>query len=167
MAKQRVIHTKFWSDKWVRKLEKLDRYLFMYLLTNEHTNICGVYELPKDIFAFETGFSDEELSTRINRLSPKVFYVEEWVILPNFVKHQNLKNEKIRNGVALLLKQAPQEIHKLLIGYGYPIHELSHLNLNLNLNLNSNLNAVLSNEETPEAEEIRRRRGQLGVKMKL
>ena len=144
MAKQRIIHTKFWSDKWVRKLEKLDRYLFMYLLTNEHTNICGVYELPFDILSNETGLTELELPERLRRLEPKAHYIDEWVILPNFIKHQNLKSPKIRDGVATLLKQIPPEIHKVLIPYGYPMDKISHLNLNLNLNLNSNLKGIVA-----------------------
>jgi len=55
MAKQRYINTKFWSDTFISELNPLDRYLFLYFLTNEHTNIAGVYELPLKTIAFETG----------------------------------------------------------------------------------------------------------------
>src|SRR6185369_4096429 len=72
VAKQRFVNTKFWSDKWVRqKLNPLDRYLFLYFLTNEHTNICGMYELPIETMAFESGLDKEDLMRSfLPRLKP-------------------------------------------------------------------------------------------------
>ena len=73
MAKTRMVNTRFWNDSWVRKLNSLDRYLFLYLLTNEHTNICGIYELPIGTMAYEIGIDERDLErTMLKRLKPKV-----------------------------------------------------------------------------------------------
>ena len=59
MAKARYIHTKFWSDDWISRLDPVEKLLFIYLLTNERTNICGVYELPLKFMAVETGIEKD------------------------------------------------------------------------------------------------------------
>lgn len=140
MAKQRMINTKFWNDGWVRKMKPLERYLFLYLLSNEHTNICGIYELPIATIAFETGISEKELEkTMMPKLSPKVIYFEGWVILPNFIKHQNSKSPQVKIGIMAEIKDIPAKVIEEAIRYGYPMDTQSHLNPNPNLNSNPNI----------------------------
>jgi len=128
MAKNRYINTKFWSDGWVRKLNPLDRYLFLYLLTNEHANISGIYELSLDTMSFESGIDIRDLiDSMLPRLKPKTIYCKEWVIFPNFLKHQNQGSPKVQEGILRELMQVPEEILQKAIEYGYPIHTLSYL----------------------------------------
>ncbi len=109
MAKQRYINTKFWSDNFIVELNPLDRYLFLYFLTNEHTNICGVYELPLRTMAFETGIEKDMLQKMLERLKKKIFYIDGWVYIKNFAKHQR-NNDSIQKGIARTLKEIPDEI---------------------------------------------------------
>lgn len=135
MAKQRMINTKLWSDGWVRKLNPLDRYLFIYFLTNEHANIAGIYELPIETLCFESGIDRHELeNSMLKRLEPKVIYREGWVILPNFVKHQNQTSPKVQRGIEIGITALPSHIKDIAIEYGYPIDTLSHSNSNPNSN---------------------------------
>lgn len=84
----RSVQDRFWSDGWVRRLNPLDRYLFLYLITNEHTNWAGIYELDIGMMAFESGIDREELErSMLPRLSPKAIYVDGWVYIPNWLKH--------------------------------------------------------------------------------
>jgi len=140
MAKQRYINTKFWSDPWIReKLNPLDRYLFLYLLTNEHSNICGIYEISVATIAFETGLDESDLTRNyFKRLEPKIYYKNNWIIIPNFIKHQNFKSPKIKTGIETALKGVPQEITDIAIRYGYGIDTPSYINLNIKLNNNIN-----------------------------
>ena len=133
-----MINTRLWNDGWVReKLNPLDRLVFIYLLTNEHTNISGIYELPISTMSFETGIEKEELNkSMLPRLEPKVFYKKGWVILINFLKHQNQRSPTVKKGIETEISLIPNEILQIAIGYGYGMDTLSHLNLNLNLNLN-------------------------------
>lgn len=121
MAKTRGINTKFWSDVWVREsLNPLDRYLFLYLLTNEHTNISGVYELSLGTLAFESGIDKEDLQkTMLKRLAPKVFYFRGFVIIPNFPKHQNLQSPDVVKGVQRELQLAPEDVQKEAVRRGW------------------------------------------------
>lgn len=111
MAKQRMINTKFWSDPWVvDKLNPLDRYLFLYLLTNEKTNIAGVYELSLRTMSNETGIEKEELLRMLNRLESRVVYVMEWVVFRNAIKHQNNRSPKIEVALARELQEVPSDV---------------------------------------------------------
>lgn len=106
-----MINSKFWSDSFVvDKLNPLDRYLFLYFLTNEKTNICGVYEVPLRTISNETGLEKEEILRMLERLKGKVEYKDGWVYLVNFVKHQNTKSKDVQAGIDRLLDNLPIEI---------------------------------------------------------
>lgn len=129
MAKQRIINTRFWVDPWVQEeLNSLDRLLFLYLLTNDQTNLSGIYEISNFKMCFETGIEKETLlRAMFPRLEPKVYREGNWVIMLNFPKHQNTDNPKIMLGIQRELELVPDEIYEKAIGYGYPIHRISHL----------------------------------------
>lgn len=111
MSKKRYIDTKFRSDNFVvEKLTPLDRYLFLYLFTNERTNICGIYELPISVICFETWIEKKDLLKMFWKLKPKVFYIDWWVYIKNFQKHQNLDNKFIKKWVEVGLQSIPKEI---------------------------------------------------------
>lgn len=111
MAKARMVSTKFWSDPWVvDELNPLDRYLFLYLLTNEKTNIIGAYELSLRTMANETGIDREELSRMIGRLDSRVLYIDGWVVFRKMIKHQNYKSPKIESAMARELKNVPKHV---------------------------------------------------------
>ena len=110
MSKMRWVNTDFWSDAWVvDHLNPLDRYLFIYLFTNPHTNVAGVYELSLRIMSFETGIERDELLRMVKRLEPKVHYIDGWVVLKNGIKNQNYMNSKIKAGILAALETVPSE----------------------------------------------------------
>lgn len=112
MAKQRYINTKLWSDDWVSNLDPVEKLLFIYLLTNERTNICGVYELPLKYMSVETGIEKDMVEKIIKRFEKdgKVIYNNGWAIIANFIEHQAI-NPKIEKGIAYLLQnEIPEEI---------------------------------------------------------
>lgn len=115
-----MINTKLWVDGWVRSINPLDRLLFVYLLTNEHTNISGIYELSLDVMAFEVGLNAKDITTAfMPRLAPKVYYQDGWVILPNFPKHQNLKSNDVKEGIKREFNNAPITAQTLAISAGW------------------------------------------------
>lgn len=125
MSKQRYISTRFWSDNFVSNLEPLERYLFLYLLTNEHTNISGVYEAPLKTIAFESNLDQSLILKILKKLETRVFYFEGWICMKNFTKHQSIGNPKIKTGIEEALKDVPQNILEKFISLGYPIDSLS------------------------------------------
>lgn len=114
MAKQRMVNTRFWSDSFVvDKLNALDRLLFLYLLTNNKTNIIGIYELPIRTAAFETGIDRDDLEKMLKRLSPKVEYFDGWVYIRQFAEHQ-MYNPNVDKGMQRELSGLPKKVLKKL-----------------------------------------------------
>lgn len=120
-----MINTKFWSDNFVvNNLNALDRYLFLYLLTNNHTNIIGIYELPLRTASFETGIEKDDLMSMLRRLSPKVEYFDGWVYIRNFADHQQ-RNPSIEKGMAREIFALPPEVIKKVLDLGIRSEMLS------------------------------------------
>lgn len=62
MAIFRKVHVSFWSDSFISGLEPEQRYFYLYLLTNEKTTQCGVYEITPKQISFDTGYSIDRVS---------------------------------------------------------------------------------------------------------
>lgn len=134
MAKTRMINTRFWSDGYIAELEPIEKLLFLYFLTNSHTDLCGVYELPIRTMAFETGIGEEKLRNILTRFSldGKVEYMDGWVIIKNFLKHQSKSSTKVAQGITRSLEELPESIRTRI-----PFDTISHSDLDSDLNLNS------------------------------
>lgn len=165
MAKQRYINTKIWEDSWFSSLDQIEQLVFIYFLTNPTTNIVGAYELSKNTISRHTGLEALTLNEILSRFerSEKVFYVDGWIIISNFIKHQNYKSPKIIKGIKLSIEEMPEKIKSLVkmpefvkkkIGYRYGIEGLSHSNSNLNSNSNINTNINILGSETPNRSEV-------------
>lgn len=107
----RYVDTRFWVDGWVRSLNSLDRYVFLYFLTNDHSSWCGVYELPISTISFETGITEEDLVKSIlPRLSPKIIFIDGWIHIKNFQKYHSNSSEKTQKGILDAWKSVPDRI---------------------------------------------------------
>lgn len=143
MAKQRYVNTKFWSDNFVSELNPLDRYLFLYFLTNEHTNIAGIYELPLKTIAFETGIEIDMLKKMLKHLLGKIAYIDGWVCIKNFQKHQSSDSLTVKKGIEVEMAKIPLDIRNK-IDYGYPIDTprgpIIYPNVDINVDINVDTN---------------------------
>lgn len=59
----RTIDSRFWSDPKVRALSPESKLLFLYLITNEHANLAGIYHLPAVLIPHETGLAGYPIDT--------------------------------------------------------------------------------------------------------
>lgn len=62
MAIFRKVHTSIWSDSFFSELTKDKKLFYLYLLTNEKTKQCGVYEITKRQISFDLGYSINTVS---------------------------------------------------------------------------------------------------------
>lgn len=70
MALYRNIHLSFWQDtKVTDDFTPEDRYFYLYLLTNPHTNLCGCYEISVKQMANEMGYDVKKVNKLIERFS--------------------------------------------------------------------------------------------------
>lgn len=65
----RTICTQLWTDKKVQRLSVQGKLLFVYLITNPHTHLSGIYYLPKELITKETGLSNTLSDTVFHTLS--------------------------------------------------------------------------------------------------
>jgi hypothetical protein len=65
----RTIDAAFWTDQKIRKLSPEGRLLFLYLITNPHTHVSGLYYLPLLIAEHESGLSKAHLKSSLESLS--------------------------------------------------------------------------------------------------
>jgi len=54
MANYRQIHTQIWRDNWFLELRPDEKLLFIYLFSNDNSNLAGIYEIHESIIALET-----------------------------------------------------------------------------------------------------------------
>ena len=153
--KQRYINTRFWNDSYVSQLDPIEKLLFVYLLTNEHTNISGIYELPLKLIATETGLEESMIKKILPRLNNKIRYIDGYVIIKNFVKHQETGSPNVKTGIINCLKELNKKWLENVVNKGYynldsyyldtlciayiEGRNYSDLDLDSNLDSNSNL----------------------------
>lgn len=110
MAKNRYINTKFWEDGYIVNILPHDKLLFLYFLTSPLSNISGVYECPLKIMSAHTGFDEDELQEIIPHFEGKIHYIDGWVYIRNFVKHQSSESASVKRGIEIEMEKIPKSI---------------------------------------------------------
>lgn len=137
MAAFRQISTQFWSDPKVQdEMSPEDRYFYLYLMTNPHTNSVGCYEVSKRQMSNETGYTIEtieKLLSRMNTVHDVIMYENETkeVLLKNWYKYNWFRSPKFEKRVVLDLdavkaKRFREYLDTVCIGYGYGMHRVSN-----------------------------------------
>ena len=106
MALYRNVQMTFWTDsKVVDDFTPEDRYFYLYLITNPHTNLAGCYEVSTRQMANETGYSKEtteRLIARFISVHGVIKYSSDTkeVLLLNWHRYSWTKSDRFR--VALI-----------------------------------------------------------------
>jgi hypothetical protein len=117
--KMRSIQTKFWDDSFIQDLSPNEKLLFLYLLTNPLTNIIGIYEITIKRITFDTGLKKETILKALESFGmiKKVFYIDNYIILPNFLKNQRF-NKNMKVGSVKIFNQLPKELIDKVLNNG-------------------------------------------------
>lgn len=101
MAKLRSVSTGFWSDPFIEDLTPVQKLLFLYLITNEKTNMLGIYEASIKKISFETGINTSDINKALElfKKSDKVKYLNNYVVLLNYMKHQNYNTNMKKSAI--------------------------------------------------------------------
>lgn len=122
MATFRKVHTKFWSDPFIQNLSPEKKFFYLYLLTNESTRQCGIYEITKTRISFDTGYTIETVSILINYFVElgKIKFNETTneIGIKNWVYYNDSKSPKVQSCVNEELKKVKD---KEMIQYLYCI----------------------------------------------
>jgi len=135
-TKQRYISTSIWSDDWFDSLSVKEKLVYIHLLTNENTNVAGVYKITVKRIKDDTGVSREDVLTALDKFSAagKAFFVNDYVIIPKWPKHQKLeKRDTIRKAVVAILKSLPQDIKDFVSQPGNYCFDTSFLDCTPNI----------------------------------
>lgn len=111
MSKLRSVSTAFWSDPFIEDLTPNEKLLFLYLITNDKTNMLGIYEVSIKKISFDTGLNKDVIEKALKefeRLS-KVKYIKNHIVLVNFMKHQNY-NTNMKKSAIDIYNELPNEL---------------------------------------------------------
>jgi len=126
MAIFRKVHTQFWSDPFVQTLSPEKRYFFLYLLTNEKTRQCGVYEISKRHISYDTGYTINTVSILLAYFisEKKILFSEATneIAIKNWNKYNGNPSPKVQK---LVNEELAKVKNKELIQYLYPTNTVS------------------------------------------
>ena len=106
MAIYRNVNITFWTDsKVVDDFTPEDRYFYLYLFTNPHTNLAGCYEVSMKQIANETGYSTETVERLIGRFQSvhRVIAYDrktKELLLLNWSRYNWTKSDKLRTALS-------------------------------------------------------------------
>lgn len=126
MAKFRNVNVKFWSDPFIETLTQDKKLFYLYLITNEHTTQCGIYEITFKQITDDTGFNRKTVESLVEffEKAGKIKYSRKTseIAIKNFVKHNPQGSPKVK---AFVDKELLSVKDRLLIGYLYATDTLS------------------------------------------
>ena len=140
MAIYRNISLSFWTDTKVEdNFTPEDKYMYLYLLTNPHTNICGCYEVSVKQISRQTGYNEESVERILDRMerahkvicycnATKEMLIFNWgrynwtksdkLIKPISAAIEQIKHKPFQSYVRLLYENI-DNIHTVSIPYPY------------------------------------------------
>lgn len=139
MAIYRSVQMTFWTDaKVVDNFTPEDRYFYLYLLTNPHTNLCGCYEISFKQISDETGYTKEVVERLLDRMENthnviRYSRITKELLMINWSKFNWTKSDKFRKPLLSEIESVKElEFKNFLIGlykdddtvsipYRYPI----------------------------------------------
>lgn len=131
MAFYRNISMSFWTDSKVDDdFTPEDKYFFLYLMTNPHTNICGCYEISMKQMERETGYNTDTVKRLLHRMEKMhnvIRYSEKTkeVLIVNWGKYNWSASEKVQKAVIAVAEHIKHEqfrkyvMDRVSIGYTY------------------------------------------------
>lgn len=126
MAKFRNVNVKFWSDPFIETLTPERKLFYLYLITNEHTTQCGIYEITFKQMTDDTGYNRKAVEKLVEFFegTGKIKYSRKTseLAIKNFVKHNPQGSPKVKAFVDKELKNVKDS---LLIAYIYATDTVS------------------------------------------
>jgi len=109
MANYRQIHTQIWRDNWFLDLEPDEKLMFIYLFSNDSTNLAGIYEIHERVIQLETGLDKKRIEEILNRFERegKVHYQDGIVWMVNMKKYHSNAGEKVRRSIEIIIEGIP------------------------------------------------------------
>lgn len=97
MSYKRIVNSAFWTDSKVIDFSPEDKYFMLYLLTNPHCTLLGIYEINPKQCAFELGYSVDSVKVLFDRFENKYDVIRKSgneIAIKNFLRHSVITGGK-------------------------------------------------------------------------
>ena len=98
MADYRTVKVSMWAqDEWFMDLPIDGKLLWVYLFTNGHTSVCGLYKLPLRTILFETGLSKDRALELLGNFATcgKAKYADGVIWVTKMREHQGTASPQV------------------------------------------------------------------------
>lgn len=118
MAIYRNVSLSFWEDvKIVDSFTPEDKYFYLYLLTNPHTNLLGCYQISFKQMINETGYNKDTIEKLLTRMKKELKVIDfdfetNEVFIKKWYKYNWTKSEKLLKKVETLMINVKNEFFK-------------------------------------------------------
>lgn len=102
----RKISTSMWCDPWFEKISNKAKLLFIYLVTNTHTDAAGMVELSDKRISLEVGISESDVNEIAKEIGDKVVSARGFFWVKNFYRHQKC-NPKFETAALTAARKTP------------------------------------------------------------
>jgi hypothetical protein len=120
MAIFRKVHVTFWRDEFVEGLTPEQKFFYLYLLTNDRTTQCGIYEITTKQMCYDTGYNEDTIKKLISFFIDigKIKYSvsTKEMALKNWGKYNDSNSPKVRSCIE---KELLKVKDRVLIQYIY------------------------------------------------
>lgn len=120
MAIFRKVHVTFWKDSFIESLTPEQKYFYLYLLTNDRTKQCGIYEITLKQICYDTGYNIDTVQKLLEFffLKKKVMYSEKTqeMAIKNWGKYNDSSSPKVK---ACITKELSSVKDTVCIQYVY------------------------------------------------
>lgn len=157
MATYRQIQTSFWQDGFIMELTPEEKYFYFYLMTNQKTTQCGIFEIPRLIIEAETGYNGETVDKLIKRFVDygKILYCKETkeIMIVNWIKYNFINSKNTMLCINKELKKVKNKdfvngFYKICVDMDYPL-DIIFKGINLYENIDSKKEELSGGLEAP------------------
>lgn len=156
MADFKQLQVRIWQDNWFLSLKPEEKLLWIFLLTNEHSHISGLYELPMPLICPLTGIKNWENILQKFKNDKKIKLCDGWVFIINKIKHQPIGGSA-KDRVNISIKnhfENHKEILEKMNKNKCPIDDPSMLQPQIEIESEIEIDTNVSNVETTKELEI-------------
>jgi len=120
MAIFRKIHVSFWKDEFIESLTPEQKFFYLYLMTNDRTTQCGIYEITIKQMCYDTGYNEDTIKKLIEFFTKcgKIQYslATKEMAMKNWAKYNDSTSPKVK---ACITKELLKVKDTVLIQYIY------------------------------------------------
>jgi len=108
------VESRIWHDEKFKVLSDDAKILFLYFLTSPHSNLIGVYVLPKPYIMADLKWDQKRLNKPFTQLLEKgLFYYDESVeliLITNHIEHNPIENPNQAKSAEKILNSLPRTL---------------------------------------------------------